>query len=90
MTKLKVLKRAGSWISTHPLSPGIRAGDILWMSATAPVNLDAAERQRSKRSTSGETCTVHCSPDTRAMHTVWLPSLSVCMPLWSTCSCAML
>lgn len=43
MTKLNVMKRAGSWISTHPLSPGIRAGDILWMSATAPVDQETSE-----------------------------------------------
>ena len=43
MTELNVLKRAGSWVSTHPLSPGIRAGDILWMSATAPVDLETSE-----------------------------------------------
>jgi len=43
MTGLNVMKRAGSWVSTHPLSPGIRAGDILWMSATAPVNLETSE-----------------------------------------------
>ncbi len=43
MTELKVMKRAGSWVSSHPLSPGIRAGDILWMSATAPVNLETSE-----------------------------------------------
>jgi 2-iminobutanoate/2-iminopropanoate deaminase len=43
MTKLNVMKRAGKWVSTHPLSPGIRAGDILWMSATAPVDLETSE-----------------------------------------------
>ena len=43
MTELNVMKRAGSWVSTHPLSPGIRAGDILWMSATAPVDLETSE-----------------------------------------------
>lgn len=43
MTELNVMKRAGSWISTHPLSPGIRAGDILWMSATAPVDQETSE-----------------------------------------------
>ena len=43
MTELKAMKRAGSWVSTHPLSPGIRAGDILWMSGTAPVDLETSE-----------------------------------------------
>jgi len=43
MTELKVMKRAGSWVSTHPLSPGIRAGDILWMSGTSPVDLEPSE-----------------------------------------------
>ena len=43
MTELKTMKRAGSWISTHPLSPGIGAGDILWMSGTAPVDLETSK-----------------------------------------------
>jgi 2-iminobutanoate/2-iminopropanoate deaminase len=43
MTELKTMKRAGSWVSTHPLSPGIRAGDVLWLSATAPIDLETSK-----------------------------------------------
>ncbi|MDA0675527.1 MAG: RidA family protein [Proteobacteria bacterium] len=38
-SKLKVLPFAGSWRSDHPLSPGVRAGDVLWMAASAPIDV---------------------------------------------------
>ena len=39
MAKLSVIPAAGAWRSHHPLSPGIRAGDVLWMAASAPGDL---------------------------------------------------
>ncbi len=36
---LKVIPFAGGWRSDHPLSPGVQAGDALWMAASAPIDL---------------------------------------------------
>ncbi len=41
MTDLTVLKPGGTRIPDHPLTPGIRAGEVLWLTASAPLDLDS-------------------------------------------------
>lgn len=43
MTELTVLQAAGSRVPDHPLSPGIRAGDTLWLTASAPFDPDTGK-----------------------------------------------
>lgn len=43
MTDLTVMQAGGPRMPDHPLSPGIRAGNVLWLTASAPLDLDTGK-----------------------------------------------